>query len=322
MRVPPGMASPPQASPQAPQPQQVLVVNSLPACGTPRTPVSSPAVHPAQYVQQPQQQVVVLQTGQGASSSAAPGGYATITLPVQNAGLPVVSAGGVQGAVVVQAQQPPQPQPQQVVQYSIPSTNQQAMQYSIPSTNQQVVQYSTPSTNQQVVQYNVPSTNQHVVQYSVPSTNQQVIQCNMPGSNQPTYWVQVPDPTAVNSASAPMAGGQVVQIELPATTIAPGSSSLPAQTFVLDGGYVLQQQQQAQAAQGMVSLQALSAPSPAGMVQVGVLDSAIPGLMSTGGPLVMTNELQQQPSSGGSWQCMYPASTHSMLMDLQNMHLC
>jgi hypothetical protein len=89
---------------------------------------------------------------------------------------------------------------------------------------------------------------------------------------------------------------------------------------VLDGGYVLQQQQQqAQAAQGMVSLQALSAPPPAGMVQVGVLDSTIPGLMSAGGPLAMTNGLQQQSSSGGSWQCMYPPSTHSMLMDLQNM---
>jgi hypothetical protein len=320
MRVLPGMASPPQA------PQQVLVVNPLPARGTPRTPVFSPTVHPAQYVQQqqllqqPQQQVVVLQTGQGTSSSAAPGGYATITLPVQNAGVPVVSAGGAQGAVQLQAQQAPQPQPQQVVQYSIPSTNQQAMQYSIPSTNQQVVQYSTPSTNQQVVQYNVPSTNQHVVQYSVSSTNQQVIQCNMPGSNQPTYWVQVPDPAAVNSASAPMAGGQVVQIELPAATITPGNSSLPAQTFALDGGYVLQQQ--AQTAQGVASLQALSAPPPAGMVQVGVLDSAISGLVSAGGPLVMTNELQQQPSSGGSWQCMYPQSTHSMLMDLQNMHLC
>lgn len=266
--------------PPQPQPQQVFVVNALPACDTPKTPSFSPAMQHAYYTQQQpqqQQQVVVLQTGQGMSSTAAPGGYATITLPVSSAGLPV-SAGGIQGAVVVQAQQAPQPQPQPVVQYTMPSST------------------------------------------------QQVLQCNMPGSNQPTYWVQVPDPskvnstTVVNSASAPMAGGQLVQIELPAANIAPGSSSIPAQTFVLDGGYVLQQQQQqAHAAQGMVSLQALSAPPPAGMVQVGVLDSAIPGLMSAGGPLAMSNGLQQHSSSGGSWQCMYPPGTHSMLMDLQNM---
>jgi hypothetical protein len=277
------MASSPQ---QPPHPQQVIVVNALPACDTPKTPSFSPAVQHAHYTQQQPQQVVVLQTGQGACSSAAPGGYATITLPVSSAGLPVVSAGGVQGAVVVQAQQVPQPQ--------------------------------------QVVQYSMPSSNQQVLQGTMPGSNQPVLQCNMPGSNQPTYWVQVPDPamvnsaTVVNSASAPMAAGQMVQIELPAATIAPGNSSLPAQTIVLDGGYVLQQQQ-AQAAQGMVSLQALSAPPPAGMVQVGVLDSTIPGLMSAGGPLAMTNGLQQQSSSGGSWQCMYPPSTHSMLVDLQNM---
>ena len=292
-----------------PQQQQqqmpVLVLNPLPAAETPRAPGLNPALPQTHYTQQQQaqQQVVLVQAGQGSSSSAASGGYATVTLPVSSMGVPGVSAGGMQGTVMLQAQQAPQPQP--------------------------------------------------VLQYTMPGSTPQVLQCTMPGSNQPTYWVQVPDPNAVNigSVSAPMGAGQVVQLELPAATsgmIVPGSSNLlPAQPgysyTVLDGGFVLQQQQpqsaqsvilqqQPQPAQGMMvhpmqGFQGLSAPpSAGGLVQVGVLDSTAPGMVFAGGPVaVQATELQQQqPNSSDSWQCMYAASTHganSMLLDLQGMRL-
>jgi hypothetical protein len=305
-------------------PQQqlpLLVLNPLAAGETPHA-VLSPALPQTHYTTQPQpqQQVVLLQAGQGASSSAASGGYATVTLPVSSMGLPgvsagcmqgaaggmQVSAGGMQGTVVLQAQQAPQPQP--------------------------------------------------VLPYTMPGSTQQVLQCTMPGSNQPTYWVQVPDPNAVNSVSAPMGAqhaGQVVQFELPAATgglIAPGSSTLPhAQGYsytVIDGGYGLQQQQvqpaqnvvlqqqQQQQAQGvmvhsMQGFQGLSAPpSAGGLVQVGVLDSTAMGMAFAGDPDAMqvnAAQPQQQPSSSDSWQCVYAASTHgatnSMLLDLQGMRL-
>jgi hypothetical protein len=307
--------------PQQQQQMPVLVLNPLPAAETPRALGLNPALPQTHYTQQQQaqQQVVLVQAGQGSSSSAASGGYATVTLPVSSMGVPGVSAGGMQGTVMLQAQQAPQPQP--------------------------------------------------VLQYTMPGSTPQVLQCTMPGSNQPTYWVQVPDPNAVNigSVSAPMGAGQVVQLELPAATggmIVPGSSNLlPAQPgysyTVLDGGFVLQQQQpqsaqsvilqqqpqpaqgvilqqqqqpQPQPAQGMMvhpmqGFQGLSAlPSAGGLVQVGVLDSTAPGMVFAGGPVaVQATELQQQqPNSSDSWQCMYAASTHganSMLLDLQGMRL-
>jgi hypothetical protein len=321
-------ASAAMVAPQQQQQQQqmpVLVLNPLPAVETPRPPSLSPALPQTHYTQQQQQQVVLVQAGHSTSSSAAPGGSAPAALPaVSSMGVPVVLAGGMQGTVMLQAQQVPQPQP--------------------------------------------------VLQYTMPGGTPQVLQCTVPGSNQPTYWVQVPDPNAVNigSVSAAMGAGQVVQLELPAATggmIAPGSSNmLPAQPgysyTVLDSGYVLQQQQQQQAqpaqsvilqqqpqpaqgvilqqqqqqqpqpAQGMMvhpmqGFQGLSAPpSAGGLVQVGALDSTAPGMVFAGGPVaVQANELQQQqqqPNSSDSWQCMYAASTHganSMLLDLQGMRL-
>jgi hypothetical protein len=125
-------------------------------------------------------------------------------------------------------------------------------------------------------------------------------------------------------------GGFVLQQQQPqsAQSVILQQQPQPAQ------GVILQQQQQPQPqpAQGMMvhpmqGFQGLSAlPSAGGLVQVGVLDSTAPGMVFAGGPVaVQATELQQQqPNSSDSWQCMYAASTHganSMLLDLQGMRL-
>jgi hypothetical protein len=183
--------------------------------------------------------------------------------------------------------------------------------------------YAVPSPQVQAVQVQQP------VQHVQPVQPQPVLQYTPPGSSQPTYWVQVQDPNAVNT-SPHMAGGQVMQLEQPATVIAAPGNTLPTQTYVTRDGY-MQQPHQQQPAQGMFMQQVVQQQQPApGMFMQqpppqqqqpaqGMFMQQVPLQQQPAqGMFMQQMPLQQQPSQGMFVQQVPPQQHASQGMFMQS----
>lgn len=157
-------------------------------------------------------------------------------------------------------------------------------------------------------------------QPQAPGMQVQQVQYSTLTSTQPTYvYLQVPDNTASNSGAYVSPQGAMQVAGMPATV---GLIMQPVQGIMLDG-YMPQQQQQVMPAQAAyVQSPHMQTPVPGGFVQGSTLSpvaAAPPGIP----------ELQQQSSTGGSWQYgLYPTSStvqaqavDGVLVDFQNMQL-